>query len=209
MRQIRLIIAVLLVVSPFAASADLIHESATLGPVPTPGGFHITTQYVGSRFELTDTFDITAVGGHINEWTDGTLFAAIVPLASFFALPTSSDIESIALASVLFSPPSPSNEFSIALSTTLGPGVYGLVFGGSGAFGSTGTGFMPEGNSDLPGASYFFRQSDGSNSWINGGINSTRFFVEGDLFTSVPEPGTLLLFGIGLFGMGLSRRKKG
>ena len=52
--------------------------------------------------------------------------------------------------------------------------------------------------------------------WLyeNGGGASLEFFHSdasngvGSLVSTVPEPGTLALLGIGLFGMGLSRRKK-
>jgi len=52
--------------------------------------------------------------------------------------------------------------------------------------------------------------------WLyeNAGVASLEFFHSdasngvGALVTTVPEPGTLALFGIGLLGMGLARRKK-
>ncbi len=44
---------------------------------------------------------------------------------------------------------------------------------------------MPSNNSDLPGASYF-SSTNFSGVWVDGGINKTRFIVEGE--TALPNP---------------------
>ena len=50
--------------------------------------------------------------------------------------------------------------------------------------------------------------NDGVNAGFASGINSAQWSVRG-AETSVPEPATLALFGIGLAGVGLVKRKKG
>jgi len=50
--------------------------------------------------------------------------------------------------------------------------------------------------------------NDGVNAGFASGINSAQWSVRGTE-TSVPEPATLALFGIGLAGVGLVKRKKG
>ena len=49
------------------ANALLIHESATLGQTGLTTGFTIDfAQFLGSRFSVDSTVDVTDVGGHIN-----------------------------------------------------------------------------------------------------------------------------------------------
>ena len=202
-----LLLIAALSISP-VCNAVIIFESAT-PPTTTGlgGGTSLTSQYLGTRFELTETTAVTAVGGHMNNFA-GTLFAAIVPLVSATALPTSLDIEAIALASTLFTGTFTSSVVTVDLHSILEAGVYGLVFGGADAFGATGHGAMPAspttGSVDLPGTSYFFRTSDGA-TWVNGGFANAYFFVEGEPIV-VPGPGTLGLLVIGLLCLAGVRR---
>ena len=42
----------------------------------------------------------------------------------------------------------------------------------------------------------------------NGAIENIPYYLAGLSFETVPEPGSLLLFGFGLAGLGMARRKK-
>lgn len=209
MRSVLCLLAFL--AAPQLSNAALIYETM---PVPTTGaigGAELSSQYLGTRFQLTEATAITAVGGHFQSTAGATLFAAIVPLASMSALPTSGDIESIALASATFTATHPSSILTIGLTARLDPGIYGLVYGGKGsgpgAFGATGVGSMPLSVSP-PGASNFFRLPDGT--WLNGGVLGVYFSVFGDVaVTSVPEPASLSLLAAGLLlTAGFAKRRK-
>ena len=79
------LIIALAVLTPNAIQAAVIHQSATLGPTGLHTGSTIALhQWLGSRFTLTETTDITAIGGHIFQ-SSGSIFGAVIPLAG--ALP--------------------------------------------------------------------------------------------------------------------------
>ena len=177
--------------------ADTIFESATMG---TPGqdgldGYQLGAQYLGARFSLATTVDVTSVGGHIFGNDDGMLFAAIVQLFGPGALPSGNPFDGSTLASTTFLPPLLSADIIIPLGVTLGPGDYALVFG-SGQFGATGSGRMPNNNTDLSVASYFFWNGP---PWTDDSISQVRFVVSGDIAKPIPEPGSLPLVGLGVF----------
>jgi hypothetical protein len=89
---------------------------------------------------------------------------------------------------------------------TLTPGNYALIFGGGGHFGATGSGAMPQNNTDIPGQASYFRW-DGSN-WQSGGFNNTRFVVVDSFAQAVPEPSSLALLSLGALGLITARRRK-
>jgi len=66
-----LVVSVLLAVAgclavPKSSLADLIYESATLGVTGGTNGATLSSQYVGSRFTLSQLTEITHIGGHIH-----------------------------------------------------------------------------------------------------------------------------------------------
>jgi len=200
-----------LVLLPNWAKAVTIYESATLGATGQSGGTSLSSQFLGSRFTLSQETNITAIGGHMVETGgNGTLWGALISMSALLPAFAPLDIEANALASAIFAPTGTSNEFIQPLAITLLPGDYALVFGDAGLFGTTGSGAMPNsfntGSVDLPAGigSYFFSQTDGSQ-WSNGGFNTVRFVVEGVI---VPEPSTMLLLGSGLAGLGWYRRRR-
>ena len=71
------------------SNADIIHESANMGPADQwPPDYDIfDTQFLGSRFEITEPTEITAIGGHLFTDEDLNIFAAIVELDDQLALP--------------------------------------------------------------------------------------------------------------------------
>lgn len=199
------------------AHAGIIFQSATLGPTGLSwgNGWDIAGGTdLAVRFQLLDTYNVTAVGGDfvsVGPAPNGTIFAAIAAIGGPAAFPSTPG-SFTPLASATFTAPSSSADIRVALPVTLGPGYYALIFGG-GRFGATGNALAPGSDSDLPGVSYFVGAgvSDPGSYWANGGISGTRFVVEGTLSEgtgTVPEPGTGALFlGAGLWLAWLKRRR--
>jgi len=170
--------------------ATLIYESATLGSTGQISGLSVgSNQFLGSKFSITKTFEVSAIGGHIGGLTGfgGDVFGAIVKLSGPSALPTGSPFTgSEVLASTVFIPDFPSSDVSVPLSVILTPGDYAIIFG-SGLFGATGGGFMRTVDVDTPegSGSYFFWEG---NVWAAGGFNNVRFTVNG---SEVPPEGLI------------------
>jgi len=161
--------------------ADILYESATLGTIGQTGGISIsTTQFVGSRFSISQTVQVTEIGGHIQ--SIGDIFGAIIQLPGPSILPSGSPFDAgEVIAFTTFLPSSPSSDISVPLSVILPPGDYALVFG-SGLFGATGLGGILTNNPETPeGSGSFFFFSGSSTTWINGGgIAEARFTVNGN-----------------------------
>lgn len=157
--RIPVLLVVCAVVGSPILTADIIYESATFAGSESGGAVLGQVQFVGARFTISSPVQITAIGGDIGEgdigeFRPGGLFGAIVSLSGPNALPSCNPFDSTTIASVVFDAPYPSEDISIALSVTLEPGSYGLIFGG-GEFGSSGTGFIGTGDPALPGANGF------------------------------------------------------
>jgi hypothetical protein len=198
MKRFVLYLALLVAIFTVAGQAHglIIHESATLGPTGHTSGLNISSvQFLGSRFHIDTTTEVTHIGGHMGI-TTGDLFGVIVSLSGPNALPSGNPFDSSEIvASTKFNPGSPSSDFLTPLSVTLSAGDYALIFG-SGQFGAVGQGFMTTKNVDIPGQASYFRWN--SNGWSDGGFSSTRFVVAGN---PIPEPTTLCLMGFGLPGV--------
>ena len=152
------------------------------------------------------------IGGHLSGSAGRDIFGAIVALMSPNALPSGSPFNpGEVLAFTTFTTPSPSTDVLTPLSVTLAPGTYGLVFG-SGLFGATGDSAMPNNNSDIPGSASYFTWVAGTGPWRNVVPPSAniRFVVTGTPGPGapIPEPGTLLLLGSGIVGMGAVARRR-
>ena len=172
------------------SNADIIHESATMGAIDQYQGYGIEQyQFRGSRFEITETTEITAIGGHIaTENDDRLIFGAIVSLNSSSDLPPGFPFwtsKSEVVAWTYFNPPWWSFDMRIPLNVILEPGWYGLVFG-TGQFGSLNRfarSVMPYINqTNLSGNSYFIWNGS---TWSNIAYSSAsypRFVVEGQPF---------------------------
>jgi hypothetical protein len=178
-----------------AVAAATILESATyLAAPPLDDGWLLSqTQFVGARFRVTATTDVTAVGGHLRG--SGTIFAAIervsepgampispdCPFPTFSTLPCSQPF-SATIATTVFVPPATHADVTVPLSVRLTPGTYALIFG-SGYFGAAGFGLMAFTNQDLPAASYFHWRGDPTIAmgWVDGGVHSARFVVVGEV----------------------------
>ncbi|MBW8040175.1 MAG: hypothetical protein FVQ85_09275 [Planctomycetes bacterium] len=162
------------------ADADpIIHESATMGAAGQLSGWGIdSVWFMGSRFYIGQDVQVTAIGGHMVEWTAGDFFGVIVSLDSAGDLPDGYPFfTSEVVASTVFDPGMPSSDFRTPLAVTLTPGYYALIFG-SGRFGSMGgVGALPyAGQTNRPGASFILW--DGFN-WWNSASDRARFVVEG------------------------------
>jgi hypothetical protein len=129
-----------------APAQPVVLESAVMGAAGRFGGTSISTaQYVGWRFQTTQTLTIDHIGGHLLSFADvpGDIFAAIVRLPSITSVPAGAPFNpDEIIATTTFRPPFPSAEVFTPFSATLTPGSYTLVFG-TGLFGATGEGAAP------------------------------------------------------------------
>lgn len=215
----------------FHCQAAIILETASPGPTPfVAGATSIGSQWMAARFKVSEPTRITSVGGHLRgtSTNGGTnmLFAAIVELEHFTAFPynglTTDRLAGIrdedVVAHTIFNMPTyTSQNISLPLFVTLSPGDYALVFG-SGLFGTTGSGSMPENNPANLGQlslmgwwESIYRPSTGERLWRWNNQNSVyqgntrRFVVEG---FSVPEPGALTTIAMALLtGMAFVHRR--
>ncbi|MCD6394805.1 MAG: hypothetical protein J7M40_15035 [Planctomycetes bacterium] len=166
------------------SNADIIHESANMGPTNQyPGvAWIFEDQFLGSRFEITEPTEITAIGGHIGSENDLLIFGAIVWLDDKTDFPSNTYWMNNLVKGTWFRPPSLSADIRIPLSVVLEPGWYGLIFG-AGDFGSPNhaVAFMPGGGqSRYLGASYF-HYNGAAEMWFNTlyDTGDPRFVVEG------------------------------
>jgi len=179
------------------ALAELIYESATLGPTGKTGGGSLNLgQFLGSRFSITETVEVTSIGGHIGGiGVSPELFGVIVELPGPSVLPAGSPFTgSEVLASTVFTPPGPSSDVSVPLSVILTPGDYAIIFG-SGLFGATSsTGFTPQNDVVTPaGSGSFILWSDFGSIWIDGSsFRNERYTINGNVLEQTPVGGTIL-----------------
>lgn len=231
MKSLRSLICALSFFSLESTQAALIYESAVENPDPAGGWGYSGDQMIGSRFTLSASTNVTAVGGHFM-YTTGTSYAVIIALPDHDSLPAFEPeaIETNALAHAVFSTPSGNifTDVTIPISITLPAGEYALLFG-SGAFGTEGSAALT-----YESQPWYLDHSFFSTYTMNGGgvildhfwwphfssdaySSSMRFFVEGDgpAFVpprdepyNIPEPTTGLLC-IGGLGLCFSRRRRG
>jgi hypothetical protein len=178
------------------ARADIILETATLGPDPTPAHGLGGLQWIGARFSVTQTVLVDQIGANLEG--AGTIFGAIVPLSGPGGLPSMppSQIESYALAGTSFPVTLSIADVSVPLSVLLAPGDYGVVFG-VGPFGAGGGANLTGGNIPTAESSFFIALPIDQDVWLDQPtFTGLRVFVTGTL--SVPEPSTWVMAATGL-----------
>ena len=198
----------LAVALPGAAQAATIYETASYTGDDTGEYIVQNGHYMGAAFTLTQTTDITAVGGQFGGYPSGTIYAAIIPLASLDALPaaTPGAIAGISLGHTVFAVTSGTHDQAAALPLTLAAGAYAVVFG-SGEFGASGWAGFGDLNTPV-GQSHMFA-SVFSSDWSDFDDTGVRIFVEGNA-AAIPEPATwaMLIAGFGLVGGAMRRRAR-
>ncbi len=207
MRQIRLIIAALLVISPFAANADPIQlsdadfasaisgltsqvedfESTATGIKPSPFTF-LNGTYTGGDGSVTSSLLFCGTSPDICL----TNHDEIADVKTFFDFITGTAYWG---ADMFFI--NPANPINVVV--TGGSGVLDITQIGTTFFGF----YDPLGITSVTFLNMGTINPDGFRTFTNySWDNITTATVQ------VPEPGTLALFGLGLFGMGLARRRK-
>ena len=181
---------------PSRARADIILETATLGPDPTPAIGLGGLQWIGARFSVTQSVHVDHIGANLEGAS--TIFGAIVPLSGPDGLPPMppSHIESYALAGTTFHG---DFERSRRLGAALGlPGAGRLRSRLRGGCFRRGRSRQPDRGqySDIP-ASFFGALFVNGAVWLDQPtLSGLRLFVTGT--QSVPEPSTWIMTGTGL-----------
>jgi hypothetical protein len=187
--------------APVSASAKLVLETATYTGVDTGETIVQDGRFVGAAFTLGGTEQITSIGAQFGGFPSGSIFAAIVPLASQTSLPSflASDIAANAIADVVFSVPmAVAIDYSVPLNVTLSAGSYAVVFG-SGAFGANGFAGLGEENNAVGSTNWMSTLFD--NTWSEDSLDGVRITL-----TAAPEPSTWAMLIIGFAGLGAAQR---
>ncbi|MCC9603740.1 PEP-CTERM sorting domain-containing protein [Stieleria sp. JC731] len=202
-------------VSPFVARADIVYESATLGP-PHGGGTRVPV--TGSWFSLSETTRITAIGGHLSisngPATVDSVWASIIEISAGVMPTNGFDIEANSLVSGVIGVQDgmhgDSSDLRVDVDALLGPGEYAILLGGRGLFGTNSTPVMPRNGIDFPDVDYFsqyYLPLSSDLEWDNNDVilrSGTRLVVEG---TAIPEPSSLMFVG-SVFIAGVFRRRR-
>jgi hypothetical protein len=209
----------LMLVAPVGAAT--VYESATYTGVDNGDYTLSNNDIIGAAFQIIAPTQVTAIGAQFGCCNGGTIFGAIIPLASLTAVPSvaSNSLNSVDLAHTVFSVPSlggfGAQQQSVPLSVILQPGFYAVVFG-SGQFGASGFAGLGQDNT-LVGSPEFIRSFfdtdwSATNDPVTGRFSDgMRIFVEGDAISETPLPAAMPMFagGAGLLGwIGLRRRRK-
>lgn len=180
MRQIKLILAALFLISPFAANADPItlQVSQDCGPVTT-AEFYFVGDSGGATWDTQGGEN--PIGGWLTTIVSPTYSVATGPSddMSFWVEHFFGEITSPVTINILFWNGDPLTSLTV-----------------SAAYTRTGSGSMV-----LDCQSFTSDLCDGM------AYQSAADYDRGDS-VSVPEPGTLTVFGMGLLGLGLARRRK-
>ncbi len=197
------------------ARADaILFQTATLDPsalaadntlVLQGDGTSAGSNAIGADFTVTQAVTVTSIGAAFAETAltagTGPIFGAIVSVDPVTGLPTQplELLPSITLADTLFTPTT-DGDTSAALSVTLSPGSYGVVFG-SGLFGAAGVADLLVGN-DTVGAPSIF--NNGFAPFAQDPFDTdVRLFVA----AAVPEPGSFVMLLTGGLVLAAMRRR--
>lgn len=160
----------------------LSYSRPPLAPASIPA--NILSRTSGSS--LGKSTKITGVGGRFGGYPGGTIFGAIVPLASQTSLPSFAPIVSNAVADVVFSLPTVTAvDYSAPLSVELPAGSHAVIFG-SGPFGADGWGGLGDQNTPVGSPNYVSYFSFSGNAWGAESYDGIRITVSG-----VPEASDL------------------
>lgn len=219
--EVGVVLLLIFIMSFESARADVLYESATLGPtgqvssgtgVGRANPFSpVIRSYYGVLFEVQENqvWQVTAIGGHFCRFSgnQGSLFGAIIELAGEGILPPDPPlVPSDAVVSTTFVPDYPSTDYRTTLSVELQEGYYALVFG-SDDLGASGGGMAVMNNigqaklvDDYPIYAYI---DQGWNYDYSIHPDPRRVVIEG---TIIPEPASAVLMIVGSTILSLGRR---
>lgn len=187
------------------ASASTLFSTADLNDFSTGyenGAYAIdNTSFIGSSFHLDSASDISAIGGYFSQYSDGTIFGAI--LASGAAWNT---MAGSALAEVTFAGSGADQFVNLSGPLHLAAGDYQLVFG-SGLFGATGSSALVDSQYTL-GTPNIQQSFNAGNSLSALSTPDVRMTVLGAV-SPAPEAESYAMFlaGLGLVGAMVRRRR--